>query len=84
MVLFISYKQRNMFVIGVLSPIGFKVSLLTTLFAVCVDRIQGGNVWIFERTLASKKYSVCVLEKASGQPLTYVSIRQIGGPVKHF
>ena len=66
------------------SPIGFKVSLLTTLFAVCVDRIQGGNVWIFERTLASKKYSVCVSEKVSDQPLTYVTIRQIGGPVKHF
>lgn len=35
--------------------VGFKVSLLTAPFAVCVDRIQGGNVWIFKRTLASRR-----------------------------
>ena len=33
--------------------VGFKVSLLTTHLSVCIDRIQGGNVWIFKRTLAS-------------------------------
>jgi hypothetical protein len=57
---------------------------IDTLFTVCVNRIQGGNVWIFERTLASKKYSVCVSEEVSDQPLTYVSIGQIGSPVKRF
>ena len=29
------------------------------------NHIQGGNVWIFERTLASKKYSVCASEEVS-------------------